>query len=259
MVADAWDPAQYERFREERSRPFHDLVALIQGRRGMRVVDLGCGTGELTRALHRRLRAGSTLGLDNSAAMLERARAHASEGLRFEAGDISAFRPEAPLDLVFSNAALQWLPDHDRLLANLAGHLAPGGQLAVQVPANFDSPSHTTAEEVAAEEPFASQLDGARRMPGVLAAEAYAERLHALGFTEQHVRLQVYGHLLPAREDVVEWVKGTLLTHYRARLDAAAFARFEARYRDELLRRLPDERPFFFPFKRILMWGRRPA
>ncbi len=255
---DAWDPAQYERFREERSRPFHDLVALVQGRQDMRVADLGCGTGELTRALHRRLRAAQTLGVDNSEAMLARARPRAAEGLTFEKGDLATFRLAQPLDLVFSNAALQWVPDHAALLARLTQMLAPGGQLAVQVPANFDSPSHTVAEDVAGEEPFRDLLNGARRTPGVLAALDYAEALHGLGYVEQHVRLQVYAHLLPTRDDVVEWVKGTLLTHYRARLPGELFARFEARYREELLGRLPDERPFFFPFKRILMWGRRP-
>ncbi len=258
MAHDAWDPVQYERFREERSRPFHDLVALLQGRSGLRVADLGCGTGELTRALHRRLRATSTLGVDNSDAMLERARPLQADGLRFEKGDLAAFAPEEPLDLIFSNAALQWVADHELLLARLTQLLAPGGQLAIQVPANFDSPSHTVAEEVAGEAPFRDALEGAVRAPGVLAAQSYAEALHALGYVEQHVRLQVYAHLLPTREDVVEWVKGTLLTHYRARLPGALFARFEERYREELQRRLPDERPFFFPFKRILMWGRRP-
>jgi trans-aconitate 2-methyltransferase len=114
------------------------------------------------------------------------------------------------------------------------------------------------ATQVAEEAPFRDALAAAPgHAPGVLAPEAYARRLHELGYVEQHVRLQVYAHLLPTREDVVEWVKGTLLTHYRARLEAPLFARFEARYRERLLERLPDERPFFFPFKRILMWGRR--
>lgn len=256
---DAWDPAQYERFREERSRPFHDLVALVQARPGLRVADLGCGTGELTRALHRRLRARETLGLDSSPAMLARARELQGDGLRFEAGDIAAFTPAAPFDLVFSNAALQWVPEHDALLERLSAALAPGGQLALQVPANYDHPSHGVAVQVAGEAPFREALADGRRDPGVLAPEGYARRLHALGYAEQHVRLQVYGHLLDSREQVVEWVKGTLLTHYRGALTPELYARFEARYREALLERLPDTRPFFFPFKRILLWGRRPS
>lgn len=257
--ADAWDPAQYERFREERSRPFHDLVALVQARPGLRVADLGCGTGELTRALHRRLRARETLGLDSSPAMLARARELAGDGLRFEPGDIAAFAPTAPFDLVFSNAAIQWVPAHEALLERLSAALAPGGQIALQVPANFDHASHVVAAQVAGEAPFRDSLAHDRSDPGVLSPEAYAQRLHELGYAEQHVRLQVYGHRLDAREQVVEWVKGTLLTHYRARLTPELYARFERRYREALLERLPDARPFFFPFKRILIWGRRPG
>ncbi len=254
-----WDPAQYEIFQAERSRPFHDLLALVQCDAAPRVADLGCGTGELTRALHRRLRARWTLGLDSSQAMLERAQALAGDGLRFEHGDIASFAPPEPLEVLFSNAALQWLPDHPGLLRRLTGLIAPGGELAVQVPANFDSPSHLVAAEVAREPPFRDALGEHAQGPGVLEPLAYSELLHELGYAEQHVRLQVYAHLLPAREAVVEWVKGTLLTHYRARLGAPLFESFEARYREALLRRLPDARPFFFPFKRILLWARRPS
>src|SRR5262245_57867329 len=153
-MPDLWNPAQYERFRDERSRPFLDLLALVRPRDGMRVVDLGCGTGELTRLLHERLAARDTLGIDRSDAMLARAAAAKADGLRFERGDIADFRPRAPLDLVFSNAALHWLPGHAALFARLTGALADGGQLAVQMPSNYDHASHVVAAEVAAETPF---------------------------------------------------------------------------------------------------------
>src|SRR5829696_10500333 len=111
-----WNPAQYEQFRDERSQPFFDLLDLVQPRPEMRVVDLGCGTGELTWELHRRLAARETLGIDNSPAMLARSMAFAGDGLRFEPGDIGAFKSEGGYDLVFSNAALHWIPDHEALL-----------------------------------------------------------------------------------------------------------------------------------------------
>src|SRR5262249_42755330 len=113
MPRDAWNPAQYDRFRAERQQPFFDLLGLVRPQPGMRAVDLGCGTGELTSALHRRLGARETLGLDSSDAMIARSDRHAEPGLRFERGDIADFVASEPFDLVFSNAALHWLPDHD--------------------------------------------------------------------------------------------------------------------------------------------------
>jgi trans-aconitate 2-methyltransferase len=206
----------------------------------------------LTRALHERLGAAETIGIDSSAAMLAKAKAFAGHGLRFEAGDLAAFAPGRAFDVVFSNAALQWVPDHPRLIERLAAAVAPAGQLAFQVPANFDHPSHTAAEETAREEPFADALGRAPHPRNVLAPEAYAALLDTLGFAEQTVRLQVYGHRLASRGEVVEWVKGSLLTDYEKRLPAELYARFLERYRENLFARLPDERPFFFPFKRIL-------
>jgi len=256
VSSDTWDPAQYERFARERSAPFFDLLDLTEPRPGGRVVDLGCGTGELTRALHERSRAHSTLGLDSSPAMLERSADHAGEGVSFELGDIAGWAPSAPVDLVFSNAALHWVDDHEALLARLTRALSSGGQLAVQVPANHDHPSHLVAQRVAAEPPFAAALGGYVRRSPVLAPERYARLLHRLGYDVQHVRLQVYLHVLPDAAAVVDWVKGTLLTDYRRRLPEPVYEEFLARYRELLATALPDERPFAFPFKRILLWGR---
>jgi trans-aconitate 2-methyltransferase len=256
LRTDSWDPAQYEQFERERSAPFFDLLDLAKPCPGGRVVDLGCGTGELTRSLHERTGAGTTLGLDSSRAMLERSSSHAGEGMTFELGDIADWEPSEPVDLVFSNAALHWVDDHAGLFARLTSALAPGGQLAVQVPANHDHPSHLVAERVAAEEPFREALGGYVRRTPVLRPELYAELLHRLGYVSQHVRLQVYLHVLPEVEAVVDWVKGTLLTDYRRRLPETAYDEFLARYRALLISELPDERPYPFAFKRILLWGR---
>ena len=256
MTRDAWDPSQYERFHDERARPFLDLLALVRPRPEMRVVDLGCGTGELTARLHRELAARDTLGIDRSEAMLARARPRAEGGLRFEAGDIAAFAAAASYDLVFSNAALHWVDDHPALFARLAAALGAGGQLAVQMPANFDHPSHVVAAQVAGEEPFRDALGGhARTGRAVLPPEEYALLLERLGYAEQQVRLQVYGHRLAARDEVVEWVKGTLLTDYQRRLSPDLYTRFVARYRERLLPALEDTRPYFFTFKRVLLWA----
>jgi trans-aconitate 2-methyltransferase len=256
-MASTWNPDQYNRFKAERLQPGLDLIALVRPRPGMRAVDLGCGTGELTKLLHDRLGGAATLGLDTSQSMLADSAERAGGGLRFERADIADFAPDAVWDLVFSNAALHWLPDHPSLFARLARALAAGGQLAVQMPYNFGHPSHTIAAAVAHEDPFRAALGGWAIERPVLAPESYAALLHRLGFREQHVRLQVYAHLLPAREDVIEWVKGTLLTEYQRRLPAEQWPPFLARYRERLLPELEPGSPYFYPFKRLLLWAER--
>ncbi len=255
MVADGWDPRQYARFAAERRQPFVDLLGLVQPIAGGAAVDLGCGTGVLTVELHRTLGLRATVGVDSSSAMLREAPTEA--GVAFEVGDIATYVAPAPLDLVFANAALQWVPDHETVIPRLAAQLAPRGQLAIQVPANFDHASHRVVQEVAAE-----MLDDVPPDPvatNVLLPERYAELLHECGFEAQHVRLQVYGHRLGTTADVVEWTKGTTLTRFRRLLDDDAYERFVDRYRTRLLAVLGERSPYFYAFKRILLWARSPA
>ena len=254
---DTWDPETYARFRAERAKPFFDLLDLVAPIPGGRAVDLGCGPGELTGELHRRTGAAETLGVDSSDAMLAKAAAHAGGGIRFERGDIGAFASAQAFDLVFSNAALHWVPDHPALLALLTRAVRPVGQLAFQVPDNWDQASHRAAEAVAAEEPFAGALRGSAHPRNVLAPEAYAAILDRLGYREQTVRLQVYGHHLESREGIVAWVEGSLLSEYRRTLPAQMYAAFLEGYRATLFAMVPDERPFFFTFRRILAHARR--
>ena len=258
----AWDPAQYQRFAAERARPFYDLASMVERASGMRVVDLGCGAGELTAWLHRELEASETLGLDADAAMLAQTVKHEGNGVRFEAGDISAWAPAHPYDLVFSNAALQWVEGHEELWPRFASWVAPGGQIAIQMPTNDDHPSHTTARTLASEEPYASMLAGGGaggsggRFP-TLAPERYAELLRVLGFERLRVHVEVYGHLLPDTRSIVEWIKGSALTPYRDRLTPELYSRFLEEYTARLVARLGEQAPFFYTFKRVLMWGRK--
>jgi trans-aconitate 2-methyltransferase len=257
--ADTWDPQQYRRFEDERSRPLFDLLALVQPVPGGEAVDLGCGDGRLTARLHRHLGAARTTGIDTSESMLAEAAALSEEGLRFEHGDIATF--DRPADVVFSNAALHWVPDHEALFTRLTSCLRPGGQLAVQMPRNFDHASHLVAAEVAGEPPFKEAMGGEPPPDptlGVLAPEAYAELLFSLGYAEQHARLQVYGHVLGSSADVVEWVRGTTLTRFKSRLPDDLFAAYVDRYRQRLLERIGEHAPYFFSFKRVLLWARRP-
>jgi trans-aconitate 2-methyltransferase len=244
-----WSPEQYERFKAERRQPFDDLLALVEKRPRMRVADLGCGTGELTRVLHETLGAEETIGIDNSETMLLKAGPFGEEMLRFEQGDIEAFVSDRPFDLIFSNAALHWVADHEQLFARLTNLLSTRGQLAVQMPDNDAHASHTVAAEVA------GRFGIGPRPDYVLVAARYAELFHRLGYERQSVRSQIYGHLLPSSADVVEWVRGALLTHYEALLPEEKFAEFLDEYRESLLAVLGEQRPYFYTYERVLLWA----
>lgn len=254
---DKWNPDQYQKFVDERSRPFFDLLELVEPVPGGSVIDLGCGTGELTVRLHAHTQAALTLGLDSSEAMLARARPLAGNGLEFEAGDIGLFGTAAGFDVIFSNAALHWVPDHPRLLRQLAAGLRPAGQLAVQVPANNDHPSHSLAAEIALETPFVEYVREAPQATTqpVCAPERYAELLDEIGFADQHVRLQVYGHRLASTGAVAEWTKGTTLLRYQPLLPPKLYDSFVELYRTRLVDALGDRAPYFYTFKRILFWA----
>lgn len=252
-----WNPDQYNRFAAEREQPFWDLAALLEApAEPPAVVDLGCGDGRLTAELHRRFGARQTVGIDSSPEMLARAADYAGPEVSFEAGDLSTWSGSA--DIVFANASLQWVPDHRAVLARWRSGLPPEGQIAVQVPANNSHASHVIARELAAE-----WLGGAAPPDpvevNVLAPEDYAQTLYDLGFEHQHVRLQVYCHVLESTAAVVEWVKGTSLTRFRPALPAGRFDEFVDEYRNRLVARLGDHRPYLYTFRRILLWGRLPA
>ena len=257
---DGWSPEQYERFRSERQQPFDDLLMLCHPVPDGHVVDLGCGTGDLTKVLHEEMRAKETIGIDSSPAMLARAQSEHAEvpGLSFVQGDIATWLG-ADLDLVFANASLQWVDDHLNLLARMRTALGPDGQMAFQVPANYRHPSHLLAHQVAIEPPFIDALDGDApedRGRFVLSPEVYADLLYELGAKDQVVRMEVYGHELASTGEVVEWVMGTLLTPYRQRLTPELFDEFIERYRERLIEELGEREPYFYGFKRILCWAR---
>ena len=261
MTATDWDPAQYRQFAAERAQPFHDLVSLVEPATFCRAVDLGCGPGELTLAAAQQLDVEQMVGIDNSPAMLASAAAHAADGVSFVDGDIAGWTSGGDHDLVLAGASLQWVPNHAEVLARWWAALAPGGQLAVQVPANAYMPSHLVADELAHTEPYLAAFDGNPPADpvavNVLAPEQYAQVLYDLGAERQHVRLQVYPHVLPSSRAVVQWVRGTTLTRFEKRLPPELFERFVADYEAALIGVIGDRSPFFFPFRRILFWARR--
>src|SRR5262245_30556929 len=159
MMKAQWDPHQYQRFSDERSRPFFDLIGRVPDDDVRTVADLGCGPGNLTSTLVVRWPEASIVGVDNSTEMLAAAaKLPPQPHLHFVSGDIATWQPEQPLDRLISNAALQWVPDHPTLLPQLVSFLASRGVLAVQMPYNFDEPTHTILEELLTQEPWVSIL-----------------------------------------------------------------------------------------------------
>ncbi len=250
----AWDPDLYHRFRAERAAPFEDLLGLVRPAPGLSVLDLGCGTGELTARLKEALPDSDVLGLDSSPEMLERARALARPGLRFELGSVEAAAGE--FDLVFSNAALHWVADHRNLIPRLLGMVRPGGQLAVQIPSNYDHPANRVGGEVALRPPFREALGAWTWTVHVLPLSEYAEILHSAGAEDLTALEKVYPHLLENAGALRDWLAGTTLRPYLSRLPEPLHAPFLRAVGEELERRFPRS-PVFYGFRRILLHARR--
>ena len=232
----SWNPDQYNRFRAERMAPFEDLVRWLKVRPGLRGVDLGCGTGELTLRLAELLPDSQMVGIDSSSEMLP-------QGPGFELGRIQNFKGQ--YDLIFSHAALHWIDDHPGLFRHLWSCLEPGGQLLVQMPYNFDHPSHLAAASVAV-----SMGQQPLQRP-VLPVEDYARLLYELGAEDFQVILKVYPHVLADADAIVEWTKGTLLTAY------SVTDEFLEKYREAVRRACPGS-PVFYGFKRLLLTASKP-
>lgn len=244
-----WNPDTYHKFQAERAAPFTDLLGLVKVREGLRVVDLGCGTGELTAQLAEHLPGSQITGIDNSPQMLERAQKHERPNLRFEPASIEEL--EGQWDLIFTHAALQWVDDHEQLIPNLMLHLRPGGQLAVQMPSNHNHVTHRLILELAGEEPFYSALGGWSRRSPVLGIERYAEMLYEHGGQDITVFEKVYPHVLADADALADWTSGTALVPYFARLTDEMRGEFMAQYRERLRRYYPGS-PVFYGFRRTL-------
>ncbi len=250
-----WDPNQYHKFHAQRAAPFYDLLTLVEVRPKLNVVDLGCGTGELTRQLADLLPDSDVTGLDSSPHMLEKAAPFSSPNLNFEQGDQSQLT--GTWDLIFSNAALHWSENHTELIPNLYRRLAAGGQIAVQVPSNHYHISHQIIRETASEEPFKSILGGFQRYAPVLSIDQYAQILFNCGAENIIVFEKVYAHILEDSDAVVEWISGTACVPYFEKLGEHK-ADFVETIRNKMREALPQW-PVFYPFRRTLFSAGKPV
>ncbi|MFI6391396.1 trans-aconitate 2-methyltransferase [Nonomuraea sp. NPDC050547] len=250
MSRDIWDPSTYERYADERSRPFFELTARIQADAPQYVVDAGCGTGELTMALAERWPEATVEGFDSSPAMIAKAR---ETGGRFTVADVTLWRPDRPVDVLVSNAVLQWVPTHRDLLGHWVDALADGGWLAFQVPGNFDAPSHVLIRELCRSDTWRDKLGEFDRGAPVSTAVEYMELLSAMG-ARVDAWETTYVQLLQGEDAVLTWVSGTALRPVLDRLNPGEQTSFK---RD--LKKLFDaayprkEYGTAFPFRRIFV------
>jgi trans-aconitate 2-methyltransferase len=225
-----WNPALYRRYEDERTRPAQELLARVPLSGAAHVVDLGCGPGNSTELLANRFPTAKVVGTDNSEAMLASARERLPQA-RFELSDIATWAPQdqAP-DLIYANAALQWVPDHEQLIPRLFAALAPGGVLAIQMPDNREEPTHRLMRAVAAEAPWAEPIGDADRLRTLLLPLGGYYDLLAPAAARVDVWHTIYQHPMAEAAAIVEWVRGTGLKPFVDRLPADLQASYLAEY-----------------------------
>jgi trans-aconitate 2-methyltransferase len=249
----AWNPDTYNKFKSERFAPFYDCLNLIEIRQRMTVIDLGCGTGELTRKLADALTESKVLGIDSSQEMLNDSKAFENEQLQFELRSIEEQVNESSrYDLVFSNAAIQWVYNHEELLPKIIAMVKPGGQLVIQLPDQKQNLSNLILDELATHEPFSSALQNWNRNSPVLDMERYAQILFENGGQQITVFEKIYPLILKDSDALFDWVSGTALIPYTERFGGEIKEQFITAYKDRLRTRFPKS-PVFYPFKRIIM------
>lgn len=253
----SWEPDRYLAFQAERDRPAQDLLSRVTNWVS-RAVDLGCGPGNSTELVLRRFPGAAVMGVDNSPEMIAAARMRLP-GVVFETADIAVWDGPGPFDLIFANASLQWLPDHDRLLPRLAGLLAPEGALAAQMPDNLEEPTHRAMREVAATGPWADRLaEAAGKRAPRRAPVWYFETLRRAGL-QVEVWRTTYFHPLSGLQGIEDWFRGSGLRPYLEALPAEEQTGFLAAWREAIAPDYPllEDGTALLRFPRLFLLARR--
>ena len=255
-----WNPELYRRFEDERTRPARELLARVALTDPKRVYDLGCGPGNSTELLVERFPNAHVVGTDNSEAMLASARKRLPV-CAFELSDIAQWQPSEPPDLIYANAALQWVGDHETLLPRLLDSLAPGGVLAIQMPDNRDEPTHRLMREVAAMDPWCASIGNAAAVrTKILSLNTYYDLL-ARDAAEVDVWRTAYQHPMDTPAAIVEWVRGTGLRPFIDPLSPTYRDGFLAEYERRIaLAYLPrSDKRLLLAFPRLFIVARRAS
>ncbi|MDQ6527562.1 methyltransferase domain-containing protein [Flavobacterium sp. LHD-85] len=249
-----WDPKKYNEFKEERSKPFDDLTNHIIDQPNLKVIDLGCGTGELTKKLYQKLTNPSVLGIDNSAEML--AKTPIQENLEFkEKAILEQINEETKWDLIFSNAALQWIDNHHELFPKIISRLNLGGQLAVQMPQQNENILNKILYQLVQEEPFASYLKNWTRPSPVLTLDEYAKILFENGSTGLILYEKVYPIISNQKDDFFDFISGSALTVYQERLKEEEFAELTTEFKKRIDAYFPVV-PSIYAFRRLIIYAK---
>lgn len=256
MSASSWDAAQYLRFEDERLRPAIDLMGRIMHPAPARVVDLGCGAGNALPLLAARFPGASVTGVDGSAAMLAKA---AGGGFKTEHANIADWSPAEKADVLFSNAALHWLGDHATLFPRLLTTIAPGGVLAVQMPAMHDRPLRADQERIAREGPWAETLARITSAPPILAPGDYYDLLRPR-VAALDIWVTEYVHVLRGEDPVVQWAMGSSLRPFVDALKGTELDGYLAAYRAAMRAAYPPQQDgaVLLPFRRLFLMARLP-
>jgi trans-aconitate 2-methyltransferase len=248
-----WNPDVYLTFADHRARPFYDLLARVAARDPRRVVDLGCGAGNLTSQLERRWPNATVEALDSSPEMVAAAR---ERGVSASVADVRTWTPQPDTDVVLSNAAMHWVPEHSELFVRWAGQLAAGSWLAIQMPGNFETASHAAVRAVARRQPYAELLqDIPFRVGTVVDTPAHYANLLLDAGCAVDAWETTYVHQLTGEHPVLDWISGTALLPVSERLDVQHYQRF----REELIPLLAEAYPSrpdgttFYPFRRVFV------
>jgi trans-aconitate 2-methyltransferase len=249
----SWNPDQYLKFSAPRLRPALDLLAAVPSSQPATVYDLGCGAGNVTRLLAERWPQADITGVDDSAPMLAKAATELA-GVRWVEQSVADWRADRPADVIYSNAALHWLPDHARLFPALLAQLAPAGVLAAQMPRNFDAPSHVLINDTVRAGPWRARLEPMLKPSPVAAPEFYYDVLAPLA-AHLDIWETEYLQVLAGADPVKEWTKGTWLKQFLDALDTPDRAPFEADYAARLRSAYPQraDGKTLFPFRRLFI------
>lgn len=252
-----WNPEIYNKFKQIRYKPFYDLMDLVDEDKLKKAIDLGCGTGEQTKMLSERFDQAAFIGIDSSQEMLAQSKGFETDNLKFKQSTMEEFASvDDKWDLIFSNAALQWVEHHEELFPRLISKLNPAGQFAVQMPTQKENVLNQLLLETVSQEPVREILGGFVRISPLLQLDDYARMMFRSGLRDLDISIRVYPIIANHETELFDFISGTTLIPYMERLDSNG----QALLQSELLKKIRSyysEFPAIYPFKRILLYGRK--